>query len=395
MTWQRPQAACLAARLRGPRQLIQVVSGPRQVGKTLLARQAVGECHLPVQFADVDAAPWRGADWIVQQWEIARQLAGSTGAILVLDEVQQQPEWSATVRRLWDEDSRRRCPLQVLLLGSAPLSCRQDWQSTLANRFMLLHLPHWSAAEMQAAFGWSVEQSMFFGGSPGAAAHVGDPAGWARYLREALIEATIVQDVLSTRVDKPALLRHFLAKGCAASGSVLSLTRLLVQLPDAGNTVTLSHYLALLGNAGLLTGLPKYGGTVARRRASIPKWQVLNTALLSLHADYTFAQAQADPVFWGQLEESAVGAHLINAAAADVCEVFYWRERHREVDFVVRAGQQLLAIEVNSGRPRAGVSGMKAFALACRPQRRLVVGRGGVPVQDFLLHPLSHWLADA
>jgi hypothetical protein len=391
--YQRPHAALLARRLAEPRRFIQVVAGPRQVGKTTLVQQVVERVRVPVVFASADEPTLRGPEWIAQQWEAARLALRREGGILVLDEVQKAAGWAESVKRLWDEDTRRKRPLKVVLLGSAPLLIQRGLAESLAGRFEVLHLPHWPFSEMRAAFGFSLEQYLFFGGYPGAAPLVGDPERWARYIRDALIETTIARDVLLlTRVDKPALLRRLFELGCRYSGQVLSFTKMLGQLQEAGNTTTLAHYLDLLGAAGMLTGLSKYAGQAVRSRGSSPKLQVLNTALMSAQAGLTFAQARADHEFWGRLVESAVGAHLANAAAAGVSEVFYWRERGREVDFVVKSGRMLVAIEVKSGRVRESLPGMGAFAQAFKPKRTLLVGGDGIPVEEFLLEPVEHWV---
>ncbi|HEY8516127.1 MAG TPA: ATP-binding protein [Candidatus Binatia bacterium] len=391
MAYQRPQASVLARRLAERRRFIQVVAGPRQVGKTTLAQQVVEQAGMPAHFVSADEPTLRGAEWIAQQWDAGRLLGD--GAVLVLDEVQKIPGWSETVKRLWDEDTRRRRALKVVLLGSAPLLIQRGLSESLAGRFEILYLPHWSAQEMQQAFGWPVEKSMFYGGYPGAAPLVDEPARWVRYVRDALIETTIARDVLLlTRVDKPALLRRLFELGCRYSGQVLSYTKMLGQLQEAGNTTTLAHYLDLLAGAGMLVGLPKFAGQAVRSRASSPKLQVLNTALFSALGDYTFDEARADREYWGRLTESAVGAHLANAAMAGECNLFYWRDRNREVDFVVRAGRRLTAIEVKSGRSTDTLPGMDAFAAAFKPQRKLLVGGDGIPIEEFLMHPVSHWI---
>ncbi len=393
MTYQRPHADVLAGRLAEPRRFIQVVAGPRQVGKTTLVQQVVEAAGLPVVFASADEPTLRGPAWIAQQWEAARLAIGPQGGLLVLDEVQKAAGWAESVKRLWDEDTRARRPLKVVLLGSAPLLIQRGLSESLAGRFEVLHLPHWSAAEMRDAFDWPVERFLFYGGYPGAAVLVDDHGRWVRYIRDALIETTIARDVLLlTRVDKPALLRRLFELGCRYSGQVLSYTKMLGQLQDAGNTVTLAHYLELLAAAGMLMGLPKYAGQVVRSRGSSPKLQVLNTALMTAQSGLTPAEAAADREFRGRLVESAVGAHLANAAAAGTCEVFYWRERNREVDFVVRAGRMLTAIEVKSGRTHDTLPGMAAFAEAFKPDRTLLVGGDGIPVEDFLLAPVEHWV---
>lgn len=394
--YRRPQAEALSRRLAEPRRFIQVVAGPRQVGKTTLVQQVAESAERPVVFASADEPTLRGPAWIDQQWHAARLQAGPRGALLVLDEVQKAAGWAESVKRLWDEDTRTRLPLRVVLLGSAPLLIQQGLSESLAGRFELTHLPHWSLAEMRTAFGFSLDQFLLYGGYPGAAALAGDHPRWVRYIRDALIETTIARDVLLlTRVDKPALLRRLFELGCRYSGQVLSYTKMLGQLQDAGNTVTLAHYLDLIAAAGMLTGLPKYAGQAVRSRGSSPKLQVLNTALVSAQSGLDPADARADGEYWGRLEESAVGAHLANAAAAGACEVFYWRERNREVDFVVRAGRTLTAIEVKSGRSRGLLPGIEAFAAAFQPDRILLVGAGGIPLEQFLSQPVSHWVTTA
>ncbi len=391
--YERPQARTLARRLAEPRRFIQVVAGPRQVGKTTLVEQVTARAQVPVVFASADEPTLRGPQWVAEQWEAARFALGPRGAILVLDEVQKAAGWAESVKRLWDEDSRARRPLKVVLLGSAPLLVQRGLSESLTGRFEVLSLPHWSLAEMRAAFGFTLEQFLFFGGYPGAAPLIGDQERWARYVRDALIETTIARDVLLlTRVDKPALLRRLFELGCRYSGQVLSYTKMLGQLQDAGNTVTLAHYLHLLAAAGMLTGLPKYAGQAVRTRGSSPKLQVLNTALLTAQWGLTLEEARADREAWGRLAESAVGAHLANAALTGTCEVFYWRERQHEVDFVVRAGRTLTAIEVKTGRRRETPAGMDAFVQAFNPQRTLLVGSGGIPLETFLLEPVERWV---
>ncbi|MHB2040153.1 MAG: ATP-binding protein, partial [Acidiferrobacteraceae bacterium] len=335
-------------------------------------------------------------DWVEQQWDAARLAArghADADTLLVLDEVQKIPGWSEVVKRLWDADTRTRCPVKVVLLGSAPLLIARGLTESLAGRFEVLHLPHWGYAEMRAAFGWSLDQYLFHGGYPGAAPLIGEPARWAHYIADALIETAISRDVLLlTRVDKPALLRRLFQLGCHYSGQIRSYTKMLGQLQDAGNTTTLAHYLELLAGAGMITGLSKFVGDHARQRGSSPKLQVLNTALMTTPSGYTLAQARANPEFWGRLTESAVGAHLANAAAAGDCELYYWRERNREVDFVVRAGHQLTAIEVKSGRGRDAPSGLAAFSEAFRPERKLRVGADGIPVEEFLSQSVAYWV---
>lgn len=393
--FRRPQAAVLAKRLTEPRRFLHVVAGPRQVGKSTLVQQVTGELNLPVRYASADEPTLRGADWINQQWEAARlEASGEAGAVLVLDEIQKIPSWSETVKRLWDEDTRKKRPLKVVLLGSAPLLMAQGLTESLAGRFETLRLPHWSLAEMRAAFEWSLEQYLYFGGYPGAAPLIGDPGRWARYIADSLIETSIARDVLLlTRVDKPALLRRLFELACRYSGQVLSYTKMIGQLQDAGNTTTLAHYLDLLAGAGMVCGLPKYASDTARSRGSSPKLQVLNTALMTVTAGVSPEEARSNREFRGRLIESAVGAHLANAAAIGECEIYYWRDRGQEVDFVVKARSGLTAIEVKSGRAPQAHPGTGAFAAAFKVKRTLLVGGDGIALEDFLKRPVAEWLA--
>jgi predicted AAA+ superfamily ATPase len=394
--FERNQAHVLSARLAEPRRFLHVVAGARQVGKTTLVQQVLDRLDVPSVFVSADEPTVGDTAWLGAQWDrarIAASEAGKAGAVLALDEVQKIPGWSTIVKRLWDQDSRAHRPLKVVLLGSAPLLMQQGLTESLAGRFEILHVPHWSFAEMHEAFAFSLEQYLYFGGYPGAAPLAKDPQRWRRYLLDSLIETTIARDVLlMTRVDKPALLRRLFELGCRYSGQVLSYTKMLGQLQDAGNATTLAHYLDLLSGAGMLTGLQKYAGTAVRQRGSSPKLQVLNTALMTAQSGLSPDDAREDREFRGRLVESAVGAHLTNAAAGGECELFYWRERSQEVDFVVRAGRTVIAIEVKSGRAPQTFSGLKTFSEAFKPKRALLVGGDGISLNEFLARPVQYWL---
>lgn len=394
--FMRSQARILSKRIKEPRRFLQVVAGARQVGKTTMVRQVLEISGHPVAYASADEPTLRGREWLEEQWDAARVAvrgARRRGGVLALDEIQKIPGWSETVKRLWDEDTGKGIPLRVVLLGSAPLLIRRGLTESLAGRFEVLHLPHWSFTEMNEAFGWPLRRYLFYGGYPGAAPLLPEHQRWVRYVRDALIETTISRDVLLlTRVDKPALLRQLFELACNYSGQILSYQKMLGQLHDAGNTTTLAHYLGLLSDAGMVTGLPKFAGDQARQRGSSPKLQVLNTALMAAQSSLTLREAESDPEFWGRLVESAVGAHLANAAASGDCEVYYWRDRSREVDFVVKSGRAVTAIEVKSGRRRDSLPGMESFAAAFRPKRKLLVGADGVSVEDFLSKPVAHWV---
>lgn len=392
-------ANLLSRRLDESRRFIQVVAGPRQVGKTTLIRQLLSALDAPHRYGSADEPTLRGKLWIEEQWDAARlrlRQEGTDSAILVLDEIQKVSGWSETVKRLWDEDTAAGRGVKLVLLGSAPLLIQKGLTESLAGRFEIVHLPHWAFSEMRDAFGWSLATYIFYGGYPGAAPLIEDHERWSRYILDSLIETTISRDVLLlTRVDKPALLRRLFELACRYSGQILSYTKMLGQLQDAGNTTTLAHYLDLLSSAGMVTGLQKYSGSTVRRRASSPKLQVLNNALMTAPSGWTLMEAQADRTYWGRLVESSVGTHLANAQAGGDCKVWYWREGNHEIDFVVEtARKQLTAIEVKSGLAAQGHRGMEAFDRMHRPARRLHLGEGGISIEDFLSQPVSHWIAD-
>lgn len=385
--YRRGAFAVLLGRLGETRRHIQAVGGPRQVGKTTLVRQVVAAARLPSHMVSADDPALRDPSWLAQQWEVGRIRAkenGRKGAVLVLDEIQKVTGWSETVKRLWDEDSAQRVPLRVILLGSAPLLMQRGLADSLAGRFELLRLGHWSYAEMRAAFGWDLDRFVYFGGYPGAAALVGDEARWRSYVLDSLVETTLSRDVLLlSRVDKPALLRQLFRLACEYSAQVVAYTKLVGQLQDAGNTVTLAHYLELLAGAGVATGLEKYSGSRIRQRGSSPKLLALNTGLVSAMLRVPFKEARRTPEVWGRLVETAVGSHLLGGSTSPQ-DVLYWRDRGREVDFVVRSGHSLAAIEVSSGRRKDGLPGVAAFRKEHPSARPLLVGCQGLPLEEFL-----------
>ena len=394
--YHRPVYQILFARLKEPRKFLQVLAGPRQTGKTTLIRQAMESLTLASHYASADEPTLQSRTWIEQQWEMGRLLVrekgNKAGALLVLDEIQKVAGWSETVKRLWDADTAKKVDLKVVLLGSAPLLIQQGLADSLAGRFEIIPVVHWSYSEMKDAFGWGLDQYVYFGGYPGAADLINDRQRWARYIIDSLIETTISRDILlMTRIDKPALLRRLFQLGCNYSGQILSYQKMIGQLQDAGNTTTLAHYLELMSGAGMLTGLHKLTDQRVRQRASSPKLQVLNTALLSAQSNLSFDAARKDREFWGRLVESAAGAHLINSATGTGIEVYYWRERGKEVDFILRLNKATVAIEVKSGYSKGSLPGMGEFGRIFKPKRKLLVGGEGIPVEKVLSVPVENW----
>jgi uncharacterized protein len=377
------------SRLTEPRRFIQVLSGPRQVGKTTLVQQVLNEISIPGHYVSADEVPAASPVWLQQQWETARIKHKSSmhkkGFLFVIDEIQKIHSWSDTVKLLWDQDTGNRLNIKVVLLGSAPLLIQKGLTESLAGRFELLRIPHWSYSETREAFGLSLDQYIYFGGYPGAAGLITDENRWRHYIRDSLIETTISKDIfMMTRVDKPALLRNLFEIGCSYSGQIVSLNKMLGQLHDAGNVTTLSHYLDLFAGAGMLTGLQKYSSKKIKEKASSPKLQVLNNALLTVQIDTGFEKTRLDHEKWGRLTESAIGAHLINSTLGTEIAVLYWRDRNREVDFVLKKGKELIALEVKSRRAKTSLPGMDVFLKTYRAIKLLMVGGGGIGIEEFL-----------
>lgn len=413
--FQRRQVTTLTERLgETPHQIIAIF-GPRQTGKTTIVRQALQKIDLDSSYLSMDGpdsyesrfrsdtseSPLprkqdRPTEWLVHIWVKARQEAErfGRGFVLAIDEIQKIPNWSNTVKGLWDVDRARNSPLHVVILGSAPLLMQSGLSESLAGRFEAIRVSHWSLAEMAEAFNFDLAKFLYFGGYPGAARFARNPDRWRSYILGALIEPNVERDILAmTRVDKPALLKRLFEVGASQSGQILSYTKMLGQLHDAGNTTTLARYLDLLSSAGLLAGLPKYSNRLFRHRASSPKFNVLNTALMTAGSGYSFDEAQADRSFWGRIVESAVGAHLFNTATPDT-RLSYWRDGSNEVDFVLQRGPRIIAIEVKSGIKNLTIRGMEIFNQRFRPYRSLLVGEGGMGLNEFLSVPASHWFEE-
>ncbi|MDQ0639099.1 putative AAA+ superfamily ATPase [Pedobacter sp. W3I1] len=386
--FQRSYLQKLTKVMNEPKQFIQVLVGPRQIGKTTLISQLVKEIAIPYIFESADAVAASDRTWIELIWLNTRELLKEPGVneyILVIDEIQKIDNWSEIVKRLWDDDMRNGLNLKVILLGSSRLLIQQGLTESLAGRFELTYLGHWSFTEMESAFGFTAEQYVWFGGYPGSAGLINDEERWKNYVSNALIETSISKDILMlTRVDKPALMKRLFELGCVYSGQILSFTKILGQLSDAGNTTTLSHYLQLLDTAGLLGGIEKFAADVIRKRSSSPKFQVHNNALVSAQRNEFFEEIKKQPAEWGRMVESSIGAHLLNSSFVEGYKVFYWRHRNDEVDFVLEKRGKVIGIEVKSTGLVTGTSGMDAFNKMYKPDKMLLVGAGGLPWQEFL-----------
>jgi len=385
--FKRKQFETLSKRLKEPRRFIQVVTGPRQVGKSTLVKQVLGELDIPfVRFA-ADNVPATNTGWISDCWSSARaklKVEGIGELILVIDEVQKVSGWSEAVKKEWDDDCFNDVGIKVVLLGSSRVMLDRGLSDSLQGRFERIVLSHWNYAEMKEAFGWEIDRFIFYGGYPGAAPLVEDPDRWMDYISGSIIDATINKDILvDIKVAKPALMRQALELSSAYSGRELSLTKMIGQLQDAGNTTTITGYLEVLGQAGLVCGLYKYTNDEARRRSSVPKHQVYNNALKNVFCQKSFEDMLQDRTSWGHIFESAIGAHIVSGAYAGDYRVYYWREDDQEVDYLIEKKGMLIAIEVKSNSKQWN-SGLKTFSEKFHPHLSLVVGDGGMKAEDFL-----------
>ncbi|MGE4332496.1 MAG: ATP-binding protein [Macellibacteroides sp.] len=385
--YERSYLKQVKSRIEEPRKFIQVILGPRQVGKTTMVDQLLSQLSISYVSESADAISATNSAWLMQAWETARLKMKASGAseyLLVIDEIQKIDNWSEVVKQQWDRDTREKVNIKVILQGSSRLLIQKGLTESLAGRFETFYLGHWSFAEMQNAFDWSIEQYIYFGGYPGSALLINDEERWKSYIKDSLIETSISKDILMlTRVDKPALLKRLFELGCLYSGQILSYTKITGQLQDAGNTTTLANYLKLLSDCGLLGGLEKYAGSVIRQRSSSPKFQVYNNALLTSQDDGTYSTAIVNSKLWGRLVESSVGAHLLNHSISERYNLHYWREGNNEVNFILEKGDKVIGLEVKSGAS-ADNAGMGIFNERFHPDKMLLVGTGGIPYEEFL-----------
>ena len=386
MEYKRPQFAEVLDRMNEPRTFIQVLAGPRQVGKSTLIDQVLAECQIPHYLYNADGVDENDTDWIRRIWETTRTLMDTrqqTEAVFVIDEIHKIKRWSEIVKREWDADTRSKRQLKLFILGSSRLMLRKGLTESLAGRFELIRLGHWTLQEMEDAFGWTLDNWIYYGGYPGSASLIKDMRRWRKYIKESLVAPAIEKDIiLTSNIYKPALMKQLFELGCTYSAELLSLTKALGQLQDAGNVTTLSSYLEILNQCNLLAGLQKYANDEARRYQSIPKYQVYNNALLTAFKGTSYEKDRIDPQIWGRWVESAVGAYLLGGAEEGGYSVYYWRERSDEVDYIIVRQGEVMALEVKSGR-RGMNSGIPKFNDLFHPKHSLVIGTDGIPFEEF------------
>ena len=369
-------------RIGEKRKFLQVLLGARQVGKTTLVRQLQKEYKYPSDYTTADNQ--QSTDWLEQVWQAARLKLKSSDAkeyLLVIDEIQKIENWSEVVKKYWDEDTHDELNLKVILLGSSSMLIDKGLTESMAGRFETIRIPHWSFTEMRDAFDFTAEQYAYFGGYPGAAELIGNEKRWRDYIVNSLIETTVNKDVLQlSNIYKPKLLKNLFFLGCQYSSQILSFNKILGQLQDAGNTTTLSNYLELLGSAELLTGLEKYSTNQLKSRASSPKFQVFNNALLTAQSAITFEDFKTNPKLRGRIVESAIGAHLLSDKTY---KLQYWNESNNEVDFIYNDKNNVVAIEVKS-YSLGKHSGLEKFKSKHSINKALLIGSDGISWEKFL-----------
>lgn len=389
---QRSYFETIARRINEPRKFLQIIEGPRQVGKSTLIKQVLKSATLPWVHFSADNVPATRTAWISDCWATARNklhMEHLPELLLVIDEIQKLKNWGEAVKKEWDDDTFNDVPIKVVLLGSSRIRLEKGLSESLKGRYETIKMPNWTLTEIQAGFGMTTDEYIYFGSYPGAADLRLDLDRWQEYISSSIVDATINNDILmDTPITKPALLRQTFELSSAYSGQLVSLTKMLGQLQDAGNTTTLTHYLDLLNQAGMVCGLNKYAVDKARRRNSIPKYQVYNNALMSLYCEHDFESARADHKLWGRLFESAVGAHIMNCAYTNRFKVYYWREDGKEVDFVLVKDTKVVAVEVKSNHEK-DTSGLHIFQELFHPFRSVLVGEEGIDIETFLKSDLK------
>ena len=348
-SYERQFVAQLEKRLSSEKPLIQVLIGPRQVGKTTGMRQLLSRSSWNNHYANADDLLVTDRTWLLEQWQKARLMGD--GTLLVIDEIQKIPNWSETLKSLWDKNPG---VLRVVVLGSSSLQIQTGLTESLAGRFELTRIYHWTFAELQKAFGYELERFLLYGGYPGSVPYEDDYDRWYAYLKDSIVESVIGKDILLNRkVNNPALFRQAFEILCRYPAQEISYTKLLRQLQDKGNTDLIKYYIELYAGAFLIHPLEKYSAKGWLTRSSSPK------ILVSCPALYTMTQGPYlldDAERRGRVFELAVGAQLSQLPG----ELFYWREKNAEVDFIYQYQGRQYAIEVKSGR-RKSAKGLEAF----------------------------------
>lgn len=392
--YQRRHLNILKSRMAEPRRRMQIVMGPRQVGKSTLVGQFTEGISVPFDFFAADGVNRFDSSWIPNKWQQVRMrmdIHSEQEHILIIDEVQKIRGWSEQVKKEWDEDSRSHRNLKVILLGSSRLLLQKGLEESLEGRFETIKMGYWDWQEMHEAFGFSMDEYVYFGGFPGLAPDIQDEDRWRNLMEDSIISPILTRDILEIEeIRNPALLRQVFELACIESAKELSLTKMQGTM-NSGTVPTIKNYLDILNKSVIVQPLQNYSPSRVKEKQSVPKMQVFNNAFRNRFGTFSFDEARVDPAEWGRLVESAVGAHLANRAMTDDYELFYWRnERRQECDYVLRKGQALVAIEVKSGSVDKTV-GFEKFKeqFADNVTAAFIVGPHALPLDDFFIMDLK------
>lgn len=392
--YQRRHLNILKSRMAEPRRRMQIVMGPRQVGKSTLVGQFTEGISVPFDFFAADGVNRFDSSWIPNKWQQVRMrmdIHSEQEHILIIDEVQKIRGWSEQVKKEWDEDSRSHRNLKVILLGSSRLLLQKGLEESIEGRFETIKMGYWDWQEMHEAFGFSMDEYVYFGGFPGLAPDIQDEDRWRNLMEDSIISPILTRDILEIEeIRNPALLRQVFELACIESTKELSLTKMQGTM-NSGTVPTIKNYLDILNKSMIVQPLQNYSPSRVKEKQSVPKMQVFNNAFRNRFGTFSFDEARVDPAEWGRLVESAVGAHLANRAMTDDYELFYWRnERRQECDYVLRKGQALVAIEVKSGSVDKTV-GFEKFKeqFADNVTAAFIVGPHALPLDDFFIMDLK------
>ena len=392
--YQRRHLNILKSRMAEPRRRMQIVMGPRQVGKSTLVGQFTEGISVPFDFFAADGVNRFDSSWIPNKWQQARMrmdIHSEQEHILIIDEVQKIRGWSEQVKKEWDEDSRSHRNLKVILLGSSRLLLQKGLEESLEGRFETIKMGYWDWQEMHEAFGFSMDEYVYFGGFPGLAPDIQDEDRWRNLMEDSIISPILTRDILEIEeIRIPALLRQVFELACIESAKELSLTKMQGMM-NSGTVPTIKNYLDILNKSMTVQPLQNYSASRIKEKLSVPKMQVFNNAFRNRFGSFSFDEARVDPAEWGRQIESAVGAHLANRSMMDDYELFYWRnERRQECDYVLRKGQALVAIEVKSGSVDKTV-GFEKFKeqFADKVTAAFIVGPHALPLEDFFIMDLK------
>ena len=341
-------------RLSRSANLLQVLLGPRQVGKTTAVQQIAKTWLGPVVFASADLPFAPDQEWVTTQWQKARSYQNSK-TLLILDEIQKVHNWSSVVKVLIDEERKRQSGMRIVLLGSASWTIEAGLGDTLAGRFEITRAYHWTYQECVSAFGWDLRKFLRFGGYPVPAQFIDDPERWQRFILDSIVEPMLSKDILPLKqIAKPALFRQTFALAMSYPAQEIAIHKMLGQLQDRGNSTTIKNYLDMMASGYAIRILEKYSTRPLSKKSSSPKIIPLCSALI--HAVVRLNLIDEDKDWFGRIFENAIGAHLCKRFS----EVTYWREGNDEVDFVVVVDRYVIAIEVKSGR-RKSTAGLAKF----------------------------------